>query len=294
VKFRNTVILVVVFAALLAYFLVLEEDQNPASPTGTPTPTSTNVFTFASNEVVELNLTDGTKTTTLQRDNDTAPWKIVAPSANPGDSVRINGVVQQLSSLTASRVFTDSASLGDLAAFGLAKPKVNATVKLKDGKQYALSIGDKTPDSSNAYVQKPDDKSIYLVNGTLADDASGMVDAPPVAPPTPTPTATATLTSTVAVTTTAPVTATPSAPNSSPVTATTGVTSPISVSAPVTTATTVGPTAAPVVTSTAPVTSAAEPVVTATAAITATTATPTIIVTPTAAITATLAVTTTP
>lgn len=312
-KFRNTVILLVVFVALLAYFLLLEKDQNPASTTGTPAPTSTNVFTFASNDVVELNLTDGAKTTTLQRDNDAAPWKIVAPSPNPGDSVKINGVVQQLSSLTASRVFTDSASTGDLAAFGLDKPKLNATVKLKDGKQYVLRLGDKTPDSSNVYVQKADDKSIYLVSGTLADDSTGMVNTPPVALPTPTPTATATLTSTVGVTTTAPVTGstpvtattdmTGTMPEIAPAAATVAATPAITATAPTTNTVaappapvatvTVAATVAPAVTSTleATATTAATPTPEATAT---TAVTPTVAVTPTAAITATPVVTLTP
>jgi hypothetical protein len=207
VKFRNTIILLVVFGALLAYFLLLEKDGNPSGSTGTPTPIPTNLFTFASNDVVELDLSDGmTKTTVLKRDNDAVPWKIVAPITDSGDSVTINGVVQPMSSLSASRSFTDSESTGDLAAFGLAKPRLTITAKLKDGKEYSLRIGDKTPDSTNAYVQKPDDKTIYLVNATLVDGASGMLDKPPVAPPTPTPTATATLTTTVGVTITAPVT----------------------------------------------------------------------------------------
>jgi hypothetical protein len=223
VKFRNTIILLVVFGALLAYFLLLEKDRNPSESTGTPTPTPTNLFTFASSDVVELDLTDGTtKTTVLKRDNDAAPWKIVAPIADNGDSVTINGVVQPMSSLSASRSFTDSASTGDLATFGLAQPKLTITAKLKDGKNYSLRIGDKTPDSSNAYVQKPDDKTIYLINATLVDGASGMLDKPPVAPPTPTPTATATLTTTVGVSTTVPVTS--SAPATGAATIMTGST----------------------------------------------------------------------
>ncbi len=289
-KFRNTVILLVIFAALLAYFLFLEKDQNSAT-TSAPTPTSTNVYTFASNDVVELNLTDGTRTTTLQRNNDAAPWEIVAPSPNPGDSVKINAVVQQLSSLTASRVFTDSASTSDLSAFGLDKPKLDATVKLKDGTQYLLHLGDKTPDNTNVYVQKPDDKSIYLVSATLADDSTGMLDKPPVALPTPTPTATATLTATFGITATAPVT------SSTPATGTISATSPVTATAAVTSTSAMTSTApapaAPVATVAVPAT--ATPEATPTAEATATPAlTPTIEATITPSVSATAVITATP
>jgi hypothetical protein len=202
VKFRNTIILLVVFGALLAYFFLLEKDKNPAPSDTTPTPATVNVFTFASKDAVGLNLTDGTKSLALKRNDDTAPWQIVTPVSDEADSVRVNSTVEQLSTLTASRVFSDAESTGDLAAFGLAKPKLDITTKLKDGKDFVLHVGDKTPESVNVYVQKADDKAIYLVSSTMPDDLLAMLTTPPLKP---TPTPTLTPTATVAVTPTVDV-----------------------------------------------------------------------------------------
>jgi len=140
------------------------------------------ILNFQTVDASRLVISDGSKTTELRRDG--TVWNLVKPIQTPADATRVDGWLDQLSTLTADRVIEGSSDLGQ---YGLAPPKLNVDVTLKDGKSARLVLGDKTPDGVDYYAQVPDQKAVYLVSAPLGDDLKSALTNPPKAQPTPTP-----------------------------------------------------------------------------------------------------------
>ena len=205
-KLRNTLILIAVFGALAAYFLLVEK---PAQETPVPTVTpaaALNVYDYVTTDVLQITVSEGPTRTVIQRDNEKVPWQLIEPVKEMADEIRANAAASQFALLRASRVLTDPADISDLSAFGLANPKVKATMKVKDGTELVLWIGDNTPEGTNAYVQKEGEKGTVYVIGTLLPETLKrfLFDLPieptPVPTWTPRPTATLTVTAGIRVT----------------------------------------------------------------------------------------------
>ena len=67
----------------------------------------------------------------------------------PGSSSTISGVLSAVSTLDSDRIVEDRPA--DLAAYGLAKPAVEADVTTKDGKTTKLMLGDNTPAGASTF-----------------------------------------------------------------------------------------------------------------------------------------------
>src|SRR5439155_612327 len=91
--------------------------------------------------VTEVELRRGRETLKLRREGD--GWQIVEPVKARGDRSRID---ETLVTLTSARVDREIASAPtQVAEFGLDKPGAEVTLRLKDGRQLALTLGAKCP-----------------------------------------------------------------------------------------------------------------------------------------------------
>ena len=101
----------------------------------------------------------------------------------------------------ATRVLTN---VTDLAPYGFITPTLEIRVVMSDTKQYAITVGNKTPNGTSYYVVYTGDKStVFLVNTSNIDEVKGWLDAPPYQPtpmPTFTPSPTPSVTDTPAAT----------------------------------------------------------------------------------------------
>jgi hypothetical protein len=188
VRFRHTAVLMAVFAALLAYFLLVD-GRKDADPNGGDQQMRKAValFDYSGADVTEVEWSDGPRRTVIRRADGNSPWELAEPSRGKAQDDRVNFAVKTFASLKAERVITDTEVLNHLADYGLQPPHATAVMKLRDGRSFTLYVGDETPDLTNRYVQlKGEEDKVYLVGILLPNYVLDFVAKPPFLPaPTP-------------------------------------------------------------------------------------------------------------
>lgn len=168
--------MLIVLAGVVYYLSQQPTPQEAAAKAKTP-----QIMTFTTTEATKLVITEGSKTTEVDRSG--SGWQLVKPIATPADPNRVEGWLDQLGSLTADQVV---AGATNLQQYGLSQPTLKVEVSLSAGTTAKLMLGDKTPDGNDYYAQVPNDKQVYLVSSALGDDLQSALAQPPKALPTPT------------------------------------------------------------------------------------------------------------
>ena len=202
---RTTLIVVALFALLGAYVYFFELNKTPeqlSAQQGTPTAKppqyalQLNVDNVASLEVTDLRAPRGVK---LTRAGD--GWRVNQPIDKPADAGQVDSALGALTNLTTSRVLTN---VVDLAPFGLVTATLEARIIMSDTTQYALTVGNKSPDGKYYYAVYTGDKAkVFLIDTSSIDSLKGWLDTPPYEP---TPTPTFTPSPTLSITDTPPAT----------------------------------------------------------------------------------------
>ncbi len=181
-SFKTTVVLLVVFVALGGYFYFFQSQQTPASSNAPVEPRITSVKT---EDVVKFSVRQSDKVVTAVKDNNGTDWYLDGPQRQAIDMARFNGVVLLFSGPRAKRLVDPKPT--DLSLFGLAKPKDEVNLELKDGSKVQVLLGDLSPDESYQYVKVSDDDAVYLVDRGVGDVVDNFVAQPPIPTPTPAP-----------------------------------------------------------------------------------------------------------
>jgi len=100
--------------------------------------------------------------TTILKKDDGGKWSITAPKPLAADQASVGTVTSAVTNLLSERMVDDHAT--DLASYGLQPPQEKVTFTTKDGKTYALLIGDDTPTGSNVYVMLAGDPKLYTMS----------------------------------------------------------------------------------------------------------------------------------
>jgi hypothetical protein len=177
-------VLIAILGLLLGYYLAVERKRELDPSAGNEMmPPEYPIWDHPESEVVELSLRDETRNTVIRRENGDAPWRLVRPIENGADQSYVAYAVRRLAMLTASQVFSDTEALEDMAAYGLAPSRAQATVVLADGRELVIHVGDKTPDQTGAYIQTDGELgSVYVVNTLVRDYIMRMLAEPPIEP----------------------------------------------------------------------------------------------------------------
>ena len=185
---RNTLIVVVVFAVLLAATLFWQRTKGREdSLAGEPTPMAVNplVIDIGEMSVTGITLQDAGRNTIKLALGDDGQWQLLIPNA-PADSSAVDAAITQLRSLTAVTTLSSSTPLADL---GLSPAQYVLVLDLDDGGQYILNIGKVTPTGSGYYVlSNASDRGLHVARKAGLDTIINWLETPPVLPPTPTPT----------------------------------------------------------------------------------------------------------
>jgi hypothetical protein len=207
---RNTLILLVILAALAAYTYFGEIQKGTGQGAETPS-SQPAIFNLSGQDVLGLKVTTAAGQSVELKREAGKPWTMVTPASQGVDDTRVNSLVDQLAQLTASRALTQT---NNLAEYGLITGTFTADITLTGGVTHTLLVGETNP-SGNSYYALADGKQspVYLIYSSSVDELQRLVTQPPY-PPTPTTlpsptieilppiTATATLTSSVTATTT--------------------------------------------------------------------------------------------
>ena len=192
-KPRNTLIVVAVAVALVAYVVLVESPLTPEQLNmrlGTPTATPESyMFQLDVGKVKSFVVTDlrVPRVVTVVR-TDTG-WLVTQPSNKTADQNKADSVAAALASIKIARTLTNVANL---ANFGLAPGTLEARFIMNDDTTYAFIVGNKTPDGLNYYATYTGDQTkIFLIDTPLVESLKVILDVPPFQPTaTLTPTAT--------------------------------------------------------------------------------------------------------
>jgi Domain of unknown function (DUF4340) len=180
-KYRNTLIVLVVLVALVG-FLYYDQQQQAAKPTATPQPALT-LLDLNAADVTAITVSVPPSRTVAHLDN--GAWLLDEPTKEEADTTQLNSIVTQFAKLTATRALTDTPA--DLAPFGLVTGTLTLELKLKDNRTEVIRVGNATIGASDDYAQHVGDPRVYLVPVASISTLQLLVTTPP-RKPTPTPT----------------------------------------------------------------------------------------------------------
>jgi hypothetical protein len=160
-RFRSTLILALIFAGLAAYLYFVEFER--AAEEGK----KKTLFTFDAEAVQSVTLKYPDHEIALKRADQ--GWRLTAPIEAAADDTAVTNLVRAIADCEVKKTLDDP---GDLAPFGLDKPKVTVKVALKDRELPEVRVGKTSQIGYSTYVQRADEeKKIYL---TPASFQSGM------------------------------------------------------------------------------------------------------------------------
>lgn len=161
---RNTLVLLVLGAAMGAYVYFVEMKREPASEASAAKP---KIFgtTIDATKIEELQLKSSSgERTSLKKTGTT--WQIVSPIQSGVDDSEVTGVTSGVATLEASRTIDENAK--DLAKYGLAEPRIEVSFKAEGDKEpRRLLLGAKTPTGGDLYAKVASDAKVVLVPAYL-------------------------------------------------------------------------------------------------------------------------------
>lgn len=192
-KFRTTLIMLAVLAALASYVFLVEM-RKPTAEQGAgdfdvsawPTPLSPlwNVYEEQVRALRVERAADGQRVELLRGQDDL--WQLVSPRQEEADQWRVSTILYTLANPRPQRMLGEDA--GQPSDYGLAPPAITAELELQDDSVRRLFLGAQNPAGSAYYGQAEGDAAIYLFAFYTGSELERLLDEPPYAP-TPTPSA---------------------------------------------------------------------------------------------------------
>lgn len=187
---RTAIGLVVIFALLGLYVLLVQkpQEQGQANATATAQAEKNKVlWDFPIENVAGVRVRDFTqvRTVAFEKGPD-GQWVVTQPSAGPADDVLVERAIANFRKLIVLNEIPDGA---DLAQFGLNAPQYEVELRMQDGSSLELTIGAQTLTSSGYYaVPKGESRARVLTYFSVGDAVTNLLDTPPYVVPTATPT----------------------------------------------------------------------------------------------------------
>jgi hypothetical protein len=156
VRFRGTLVLLVVFAALGGYVYFAEyrgrdeREQQEAS--------KKKLFATPLKDVVSLSLAFPDRRIAAVKKDDKL-WEFTEPQGIDADSEAWEMLVSSLGQIEKGGVVSAEANLSQ---YGLDKPAVEVTAKLKDGKSVGVLFGSENPKKTDNYAKLADSPDVFL------------------------------------------------------------------------------------------------------------------------------------
>jgi len=201
---RRTTWILVGLAALLAAYVwysgrpkgnAAAGTETPSVPT--PIPGSGPLFDTTAEQITGMWMVDmaANRSVALSKDAQ-GNWQVTSPTVRPADQTQAQSWASQFANVYVSTVITTAT---DLTPFGVLSPTYALGVKLVDGSNVRVSMGDKAPTGSGYYVLRDGESNAVVVNTSAMDGLVALLNLPPYAVPTAPPTPTVDLTATALV-----------------------------------------------------------------------------------------------
>jgi len=160
VKFKTTLVLLAVFAGLLALVLLFDSKGEKKKAADEKT---NSLISLAPGDIRKASLVRDGETLTFERD-EAGPWRLTSPLQAAADDTEVGSFVDSLASLRIERVVEKEAK--DLAAYEIPKIEVSLWVKDKDA-PVRLLIGMENPLDKTFFAKREDDPRVVLLASTL-------------------------------------------------------------------------------------------------------------------------------
>jgi hypothetical protein len=170
VKSRNLIILALVVIAVGAYIMLFERHR---PTTDEATKDAEKVFQgFDRDEVSGIVIESEAGRVRLEKVG--GDWRLREPLDFAADESTVSSAIGAIENLTADRRL--SAPEVDPAEYGLAAPKIKITLRMADGGESVLAIGDELPLGSNRGLQFAGGDEILVASGWFVSDFEREVD----------------------------------------------------------------------------------------------------------------------
>lgn len=123
------------------------------------------VLEFESDDAVKLTLRHGNVQLTCQKQG--VNWRLVSPVQEDAKNGAVNSIIYRLADLTAEKFL---ASAPDLNVTRLNKPEVQATITLKNLKEYTLQIGATTENDQRYARLRAAPDTVFLLDPSIPDE----------------------------------------------------------------------------------------------------------------------------
>lgn len=156
-RFRNTLILLLVVAALGAYVSYVEH------PAMEREALEGKLLSFDRGKVSGMTLDSPKGKVELAKD-ESGSWHVTSPRAVAADQVSVDGILSALEGAEVKKKLDETPA--DVAPFGLDKPESTIVLAI-DGAQRKLAFGKKTPIGGSVYVRRNDEPAVLLTADTV-------------------------------------------------------------------------------------------------------------------------------
>ena len=183
---RLTIGLVVVFAALAVYYLVVQAPKDKAaSATPTVTP-AVYLWTVQATQINGVHVVDRVSGQGMDLVKDAAgTWSLMKPGPQPAEQALAAADVSSLMTLAVNGTITTAT---DLASFGVLSPTLTVEVDRADGTKLKVAVGNKVPTGTDYYAMREGETQVVLLSSAAQGTLASLVASPPVVPPTALPT----------------------------------------------------------------------------------------------------------
>jgi Domain of unknown function (DUF4340) len=174
VSWKGGLVLVALLAALGVYALV----TRPAAPRPAASLVPCDVV-----QAVYFRVQSPSRTTEVERDTITSPWRLTQPAAAVADPDRVTTLVNAMDVI---KVQNTIAKPEAASTYGLDPAREILTCRLREGSSYTLSVGSPSFDGSGYYARKGGDNRVYVISSVEVQLFDQALAQPPVKP-TPSP-----------------------------------------------------------------------------------------------------------
>jgi hypothetical protein len=169
-KSKNLAILAAVVIAVLAYILLFERHR-PASDEATAAAEKV-LRDFERDEVVGSVIDRDGGRVRLEKIGE--EWRLREPLDFPADSSLVSSTLGSVANLTADRRF--AAEGADPAEYGLEEPMAELTLRMTDGGERLIVVGDELPLGSKRALRVDEGAEIVIASGWFVSDLEREVD----------------------------------------------------------------------------------------------------------------------
>lgn len=161
-KFYKNAIILVIIVVLLAGVYVLVIKTRPEDTENVSDIIRLTDYTTDEVESLTLENPEGVFVI-VSKDKE---WVLSSPADLKYDSSILSSIVINASSIIADRLVEENAQ--DIAKYGLDDPVI-VKLKVKDGKETVLEVGDRTPTNSGYYVKSAGKNDVYVISTYTGD-----------------------------------------------------------------------------------------------------------------------------